>query len=162
MAPGAAYGLMGRPRARTPSATQARCWEAVVRLGSQTAAARELGVTQGAVRGAILAYSAITGEPIPKPARGRPSGVTRARITELEATVARLRERLAAKGRNAVPSEDWEPACMEPDELADWRAFNRTAGPTNRAQRPCDDCPMSFALEMFAARRCNGVPALDE
>ena len=160
MAPGAAYGLMGRPRARTPSATQARCWEAVVRLGSQTAAARELGVTQGAVRGAILAYSAITGEPIPKPARGRPSGVTRARITELEATIARLREAVKRRG-NRSPSEPWEPACMDASDWTDWQRFNERAGSTMRAQRPCDDCPMSFALEMFAARRCNGVPGQD-
>ncbi len=95
---------------------------------------------------------------------GRPSN---ARLAELNATIARQERTIAAlsgriKAAKSKTEKYWEPACMEADDWTDWQAFNRTAGSTMRAQRPCDDCPMSFALEMFAARRCNGVPALDE
>lgn len=99
---------------------------------------------------------------------GRPSNATladlRATIADQQRTIERLRKRRARDITEPISDgiSDWEPACMEPEELADWRAFNRTAGPNDRARRPCDDCPMSFALEMFAARRCNGIPGTDD
>lgn len=156
---------------RTPTARQAQIWEVARRHGSQTAAARELGISHGAVRTALVGYMAATGTTGPMPGQprkgGRPYGITRARVIELETrvreqavTIARLREG-AKRGANPTPGEDWQPACMDPDDLAEWQAFNRSTTGTMRAQRPCDDCPMSFALEMFAARRCNGVPGQD-
>lgn len=150
---------------REPTERQAQVWEAVARLGGQTAAARELGLTQGAVRSALMGYMAARDMRGPMPGAsksgGRPRGYAKADFARLEARIAAqdrqiamLRERAKA---SQPPPGDWSPLCMDDDELADWRAFNRTAG-AGRAQRPCDDCPMSFALEMFAARRCNGTP----
>ena len=157
---------MARP-GRTPTEHQRRCWEAAVRLGSQSAAARELGMKQGSLRNALLGYAAITGEPIPRQVTGRPNGVTRSAMDVLEArvraqaaTITHLREAAKRRG-NQPPGEPWEPLCMDASDWADWQRFNERAGSTMRAQRPCDDCPMSFALEMFAARRCNGVPGQD-
>lgn len=47
---------------------------------------------------------------------------------------------------------------MEPDDHLDWRALNaRVSGP-GRAVLPCEDCPLTFALEMRADGRCNGEP----
>lgn len=151
---------------REPTERQAQVWEAVTRLGGQTAAARELGLTQGAVRNALMGYMAARDMRGPMPGArmggGRPRGYAKADFARLEERIAAQDRQLASlrdrlKASQPLP-EDWSPLCMDPDELADWRAFNRTAGAGGRAQRPCDDCPMSFALEMFAARRCNGIP----
>lgn len=51
---------------REPTALQRAAYEAVVRLGSQSAASKELGRHQGTVRGAVLAYCQITGDPLPE------------------------------------------------------------------------------------------------
>ena len=60
---------------------------------------------------------------------------------------------------NAPAAEAWSPACMEPDELADWQVFNgRVTSKRERARIPCHDCLPEFAAEMRAAGRCNGTP----
>ena len=48
--------------------------------------------------------------------------------------------------------------CMTPDEWAEWQEHNRVAGP-KRADAPCDDCLIGFAIEMRAEGRCVGIPA---
>jgi hypothetical protein len=53
---------------------------------------------------------------------------------------------------------DWVAACMEPDEWALWTEANRRSA-AHRISRPCEDCPLGFALEMRAIGRCNGEPA---
>jgi hypothetical protein len=47
-------------------------------------------------------------------------------------------------------------ACMEPDDFVRWAEVNALV--SRPAARPCDDCPLAFALEMRAIDRCNGVP----
>lgn len=49
-----------------PTALQRTAYEAVIRLGTQAAAARELGQYQGTIRGAVLRYCHLTGEPLPE------------------------------------------------------------------------------------------------
>lgn len=48
------------------------------------------------------------------------------------------------------PPPPWEPLCMEPDEWATWQR--------HEAGRPCDECPIAFAIAMRAEHRCNGIP----
>lgn len=86
-------------------------------------------------------------------------------IADLEGRLSVRALRASRVAGNAARSTDlatWEPACMDPEEWADWQGFNHAAGLPMRAQRPCDDCPMGFALEMFAARRCNGIPGIED
>lgn len=52
----------------------------------------------------------------------------------------------------------WSPLCMEEDEWADWQRYNPKIASTDRAERPCADCPVEYAAEMRIAGRCNGVP----
>lgn len=52
----------------------------------------------------------------------------------------------------------WDPACMEPDELAGWQALNAQVAASVRAARPCEDCLPDFAAEMRALGCCNGAP----
>ncbi len=47
---------------------------------------------------------------------------------------------------------------MEPGEYLDWRALNARTYGSNRAMLPCEDCPLTYALEMRADGRCNGKP----
>lgn len=54
--------------------------------------------------------------------------------------------------------EFWAPACMADREWALWRKVNARTSAQDRAVRPCADCPISFALEMRAEGRCNGLP----
>lgn len=57
---------------------------------------------------------------------------------------------------------DFVAACMEPDEWRLWQQANRRItgffGEAQPVDRPCDECPLSFALEMRAVDRCNGEP----
>lgn len=53
---------------------------------------------------------------------------------------------------------DWVAACMDPDEWALWVDANRRSA-AHRISRPCDECPLGFALEMRAINRCNGEPS---
>lgn len=55
---------------------------------------------------------------------------------------------------------EWQPACMDQDEAADWRRHNArlTIG---RAKRPCADCLLGYAAEMRSIGRCNGTPMGD-
>ncbi|MCU0250240.1 MAG: hypothetical protein MUE61_08535 [Vicinamibacterales bacterium] len=39
---------------------------------------------------------------------------------------------------------------MEPDEWATWQR--------HETDRPCEECPVSFAIAMRAEHRCNGIP----
>lgn len=72
-------------RAPVPTALQRRAWETVLRTGTQMAAAKELGMTQGAVRSHLLAYARHTGHTgpipgfrtIPQPFVGTPSRTER-------------------------------------------------------------------------------------
>ena len=69
---------------------------------------------------------------------------------------ALARERFEEDGRTG-----WAPACMEPPEWADWRARNPVAGipDADQVARPCEECPIGWAVEMRAEGRCNGTPA---
>lgn len=60
--------------------------------------------------------------------------------------------------RRRDPPADWDPSCMEPDEYAGWREMNGKLIGSGRALRPCQDCPLGFALDMRAEDRCNGEP----
>ena len=52
-----------------------------------------------------------------------------------------------------------KPACMDDAEYALWEAGNQMlTSASERAGRPCRDCPASFALEMRALSRCDGEP----
>jgi len=55
-------------------------------------------------------------------------------------------------------TEDWAPACMEADEWTSWQALNRRPSSASEFHRPCQDCPLGFALEQRGLGRCNGVP----
>lgn len=48
------------------------------------------------------------------------------------------------------------PDCMTPAELTLWDLANRAL--SSRADVPCRDCPMAFALAMRAEGCCNGTP----
>lgn len=61
---------------------------------------------------------------------------------------------------SAMAAPTWAPDCMDADEFASWQQANRSSG-KGRAERPCDDCPASYAAEMRAENRCNGVPLGD-
>lgn len=55
--------------------------------------------------------------------------------------------------------ETWTAACMEPAEWVEWVALNPALTRlSDRAERPCADCPASYAAEMRAVGRCNGYP----
>jgi hypothetical protein len=56
----------------------------------------------------------------------------------------------------------WSPLCMEPDEWADWQRLNPVLNQAIHAERPCADCPVGYARQMRAIRRCNGTPGLKE
>jgi ribosome-binding protein aMBF1 (putative translation factor) len=67
----------------------------------------------------------------------------------------------------AAPSDDFVPACMTPDELAEWAGgrewFTNPGlhGSDHSRVRPliaCDDCLPLHAIEMRAESRCNGHP----
>jgi hypothetical protein len=45
---------------------------------------------------------------------------------------------------------------METEDFIRWAEVNALV--SRPAARPCDDCPLAFALEMRAIDRCNGVP----
>lgn len=48
---------------------------------------------------------------------------------------------------------------MEPTEWSLWTEANRRVGlGSGRISRPCEECPLAFALEMRAVGRCNGEP----
>lgn len=103
-----------------PTPRQAQAWEAFQRLGSQAAAARELGMSSGSLSARIRGYLERTGvvdptlDPTLDPAKGR-KGISMltaelayerterarliARCTELEATNAKLAKRAAAADR---------------------------------------------------------------
>jgi hypothetical protein len=53
---------------------------------------------------------------------------------------------------------EWTAACMDPDEWRLWIDANRRAS-QNRVSRPCNECPLGFAVEMRAIGRCNGEPS---
>lgn len=69
-----------------------------------------------------------------------------------------------ALGRLGVEPGEWSPDCMTAADYSDWRRFNEkipltTAGAENkRAERPCEDCPLPYSLEMRAEGKCNGTP----
>lgn len=52
----------------------------------------------------------------------------------------------------------WAPLCMEPDEWAEWQRMNPRLVAKDHAERPCSDCPVSYAEEMRAKSLCNGTP----
>jgi DNA-binding transcriptional LysR family regulator len=78
-----------------PTTRQIQVYEAVVRLGSQAAAALELGMPTGAVSSAITQYRLKTGAPHPNPERARPRGEHRVSLTLREAA-GQLPDRLDA------------------------------------------------------------------
>lgn len=52
----------------------------------------------------------------------------------------------------------WAERCMTASERATWRAENRRLPIAERAQRPCEDCPVNYSLTMRAQGLCNGIP----
>jgi hypothetical protein len=96
------FALEGRPVTRQPTALQRAAYEAVMRLGSQQAAAAELGRHQGTIRGAVLGYCEITGELLPPGVslggRVRAGTILRRvpeRLVAIEDALASIDERLA-------------------------------------------------------------------
>lgn len=52
---------------------------------------------------------------------------------------------------------------MDPSEWVDWQRLNpRTLTPSQIAERPCTDCPVSYAVGMRAVGLCNGTPGGDD
>lgn len=54
---------------------------------------------------------------------------------------------------------EWRAACMDDDEWALWQDANRRLNLSDQLERPCQECPLAFALEMRAVNRCNGEPS---
>ncbi len=81
---------------RGPTHRMTVIWEAVARTGSQSMAARDLGVSQAVVSGAVLRYMALTGLDGPAPGvRTRESGSLprgRGKVGAMRAELARLVE----------------------------------------------------------------------
>jgi len=99
-------------------------------------------------------------------ASSEPTGVLAARYGLDRGQVSRIRSEptrpLTRKERFQLEVLDggWVAACMEPDEWAHWLATNPQATIDSEfADRPCRDCPLTFATEMRALGRCNGTPA---
>jgi hypothetical protein len=80
-----------------------------------------------------------------------------------------VRGRAGQEGGDVVIAEPvaeaWAPACMAPDEWADWQRLNPSPAPSRRGlrgslfvDRPCADCPIGYAVDMRALGRCNGKP----
>lgn len=61
-------------------------------------------------------------------------------------------------GRPDILPGEWMPLCMGHDDYADWKKFNANVKPSERLSRPCQECPLSYALEMRSENRCNGEP----
>lgn len=83
----------------------------------------------------------------------------------LQAVVAEQFETAAAVDRAVVvmpfPNAarmPWAPACKSPADWLVWRDANAQESILNRLDRPCDECPLAFAVEMFGQGRCNGRP----
>lgn len=96
-----------------------------------------------------------------------PAGDVAARYGMSVATVHRLRlprdGRPNARHAGKTLSGAWRAACMDDDEWALWVAKNPVGLSSQMiADRPCHDCPTSFALEMRALGRCNGSPRGEE
>lgn len=50
--------------------------------------------------------------------------------------------------------------CMDADDWDDWEALNRRLlAADERAQSPCEDCTVRYAVEMRLLGRCDGWPA---
>lgn len=56
-----------------------------------------------------------------------------------------------------MTTEVWAPLCMDAPEWVDWQRLNPVRI-SERADRPCADCPMDFANQMRSEGRCNGEP----
>lgn len=52
----------------------------------------------------------------------------------------------------------WAAACKSPADWTRWRDENAQLSILNRLDRPCDECPLAYATEMFGHGRCNGLP----
>lgn len=64
-----------------------------------------------------------------------------------------------AGGGSSMTADAWEPLCMDARDWRDWQRLNpRNLGGHSVADRPCADCPASFAAEMRAEGKCNGSP----
>lgn len=59
----------------------------------------------------------------------------------------------------AVVAGAWRADCMDDAEWAEWLAKNPLMPDAEMAARPCDDCPLGFAVEMREIGMCNGTPA---
>jgi hypothetical protein len=59
---------------------------------------------------------------------------------------------------SAAIAAPWRPACMSDEEWAAWSESNDRVIGKARAALPCADCLPSFASEMRAEGRCNGIP----
>lgn len=53
---------------------------------------------------------------------------------------------------------EWAPLCMDETEWEDWRRLNPRLNAMTYASRPCTDCPKTFARQMRAVSKCNGMP----
>lgn len=97
---------------REPTPRQRQVWEAVERLGTQTAAARSLLITQGAVQSALKGYAAAMGieGPLPGarvyPPERREQLRSAVRVPRGTGPVATLRRELAEAQMRVVRLED--------------------------------------------------------
>lgn len=49
---------------------------------------------------------------------------------------------------------------MDPGEWAEWSRLNDIQPRANRAESPCEDCTVRFAVQMRLAGRCDGWPTV--
>lgn len=59
--------------------------------------------------------------------------------------------------RSPLRPPRWTPDCMSPDEFELWQIDTR-----DDMRRPCDACPLGWAMDMRMEGRCNGIPAVLE
>ena len=55
-------------------------------------------------------------------------------------------------------NKPWAPLCMTDRDYRDWQDLNEKVSGSRKADRPCADCPLSYATEMRSQGKCNGSP----
>ncbi len=112
-----------------PTAMQTRAYEAVMRLGTQAAAAKKLETYQGTIRGAVLRYCAITGADLPA---GMTAG---ARTLSAAATLRAVPQRLVEiESRLSAMEGDLRALRVLVESFVHRQPVILGAGPTHRRE----------------------------
>lgn len=113
---------------------QRQAWEATVRLGSQSAAAREMGTSQGVVRSLMIGYARSIGWTDPLPGvrhdTGRPEGTGRVQVLtrqleEAHEEIDRLRSELAMLHGGIEAKLDELLSRPATTQVVEWRPNHR-------------------------------------